>query len=180
MTRDMEADLAELGEEELCRRRIWYVLHVKPRTEKKVFGCLGSLNVFRYLPMRQKVSRVQRRKVVRHLPLFPGYVFTRLNADERLKVLKTNHVVRMIEVMRPRQMIHQLRQIVRAGRLPIDLHAVERFSVGERVRMKSGPLMGMEGYVQRQGNATKLVLELTILGRAVETGVDPADVERVS
>ena len=35
----------------------------------------------RYLPTYTKVRKVQRRKVRRELPLFPGYVFARLNAD---------------------------------------------------------------------------------------------------
>ena len=174
MTKDGE------NSEQQRRMRIWYVLHVKPRTEKKVFDRLCLMNVFRYLPFRTKITRVQRRKVVRHLPLFPGYVFTRLNADERLTVLKTNHIVRFIEVPQPRQMIHQLRQIAHAGRLPVELQPIESYTPGERVRVKFGPLMGMEGIIQRKGNATTLVLELTILGRALSVTVNPADVEKIN
>ena len=59
-------------------RRTWYVLHVKPRTEKKVNGFLAAIRVFHYLPLVKKVTKVQRRRVVRYLPAFPGYVFTRL------------------------------------------------------------------------------------------------------
>ena len=158
----------------------WYVLHVKPRTEKKVFDRLCRMNVFRYLPLREKISRVQRRKVIRHLPLFPGYVFTRLNADERLEALKTNYIVRLIDVTQPRQMIHQLRRIAHVGRLPVDLELIGSFSPGEHVRVKSGPLMGMEGSILRKGNATSLVLELTILGQALAVSVNPADVEKIN
>ena len=89
----------------------WYVLHVKPRTEKKVVAYLASYGFFRYLPVYVKVTKVQRRKVRTELPLFPGYVFTRLDADGRLKMLRTNLLVRTIPVARPREMIHKLRQI---------------------------------------------------------------------
>ena len=36
--------------------RIWYVLHVKPRTEKKVMLYLERYRCFRYLPLVVKVT----------------------------------------------------------------------------------------------------------------------------
>lgn len=159
---------------------MWYVLHVKPRMEKKVYAELRLLNVFCYLPLYRMVTKVQRRKVVRELPLFPGYVFTRLSPDARREILKTQRIVRTIEVAEPRKMIHELRQIRHAGRLPVDLKAISTFEVGERVRMSSGPFCGLEGYVQRKGSATSLVLTLEILGRAVEVSVSPVDLERAT
>ena len=156
-------------------RRTWYVLHVKPRTEKKTDGFLAGLGVFHYVPLLRKVTKVQRRKVVRYLPAFPGYVFTRLLPDERIAVLKTRQVVRTIEVPRPREMIRQLRQVRRAGRAPVDLRVAESFEQGELVRVVSGPLRGVEGQVVRRGAAMTLVLSVDILGRALEASVDPTD-----
>ena len=97
-------------------KRDWYVLHVKPRTEKKVARFLVEYGYFCHLPVYVKVTKVQRRKVRRELPLFPGYVFTRLLPEERLKMLQTNLLVRTIEIPNPRQAIHQLRQVKNASR----------------------------------------------------------------
>ena len=97
-------------------KRTWYVLHVKPRTEKKAAGYLKHYRIWHHLPLYRKTTRVQRRKVVREIPIFPGYVFVRMNPVERLEMLKTNLIVRTIDVPFPRTMIHQLRQIARAGR----------------------------------------------------------------
>ena len=97
-------------------RRGWFVLHVKPRTEKKVVTYLKRYRCFAHLPSYVKITKVQRRKVKRVLPLFPGYVFARLSPDERLLMLQTNLLVNTISVPRPREMIHQLRQIARAAR----------------------------------------------------------------
>lgn len=160
-------------------RRTWYVLHVKPRAEKKINDFLAAMGVFHYLPLVRKETRVQRRKVVRHLPVFPGYVFTRLFPDERIRVLGTKNVVRPIAVAEPRRMIHQLRQVEHACRLPADLRLVESFAAGECVKVVSGPLCGLEGQVRRIGNATSIVLTVDILGRALEATVSPADLERV-
>ena len=160
-------------------RRAWYVLHVKPRTEKKVDDFLAALRVFHYLPLLRKETRVQRRKVVRFLPVFPGYVFTRISQEERAQVFGTRNIVRMISVAQPRLMIHQLRQVEHARRLPVDLRLVESFSEGEYVKVVSGPLCGLEGQVRRVGNSATIVLSVDILGRAIEASVDLRDIKHL-
>ena len=159
--------------------RTWYVLHVKPRTEKAVNDRLAVLRVFHYLPLLRKETKVQRRKVVRFLPVFPGYVFTRLSPEERMAILRTQHIVRTIEVTDPRRMIHQLRQVEHASRLPTDLKLVESFAEGEYVKVVSGPLRGLEGQVKRVGAQTSLILTVDILGRALEASVAPGDLEKM-
>ena len=159
--------------------RTWYVLHVKPRTEKKVFDFLAGMRVFRYLPLLKKVTKVQRRRVVRHLPAFPGYVFTRLNTEEKWRILGTRMIVRMLDVPRPRQLIHELRQIEHARRTPAELRVATACVAGQRVRVVSGPLRGLEGTVKREGRSSALVLEVSILGRAIEASVDPVDLQPI-
>ena len=158
--------------------RDWYVLHVKPRTEKRVMAFLAGYGYFRYLPLRVKVTKVQRRKVRTELPLFPGYVFTRLGADERRKMLRTNLLVQTIPVPNPREMVHQLRQISRAARNAPALRVVNPFRTGELVRVRTGPFRGLEGYIRREGADATIVVNLEILGQAVATSISPADCEK--
>ena len=160
-------------------KRPWFVLHVKPRTEKKVMTYLERYNCFRHLPVWIKITKVQRRKVRRELPLFPGYVFTRLSPDERLAVLRTNLIVRTISVPHPREMIHQLRQIARAGRAAPLIRPAHPFKKGDYVRVAAGPLRGTEGYVKYEGAQASLCLNVEILGAAVELSVSPDDLEKV-
>ena len=166
-------------EDENIQSRTWYVLHVKPRTEKKVDEYLSALRVFHYLPLLRKETRVQRRKVVRFLPAFPGYVFTRLFPDERRRVLETHQIVHTIEVSQPRRMIHQLRQVEHALRLPGDLRVAEHFEAGEYIKVVSGPLCGVEGQVRRVGDSASIVLSVDILGQAIEASVDLRDVKHL-
>ena len=90
----METDGHSDGE--MPAGRSWYVLHVKPRTEKKVMLYLARYGCFRYLPLVLKVTKVQRRKVRRTIPVFPGYVFSRMTPEERIEMLKTNLIVSAI------------------------------------------------------------------------------------
>jgi len=168
------------GDDAAARRRMWFVLHVKPRTEKKVVKFLRNYRCFYHLPVYIKITKVQRRKVRRELPLFPGYVFTKLSAEERLKMLQTNLLVRPIYVQYPRPMIHQLRQIARAARGAANLRPVQRmFKQGDYVRVKYGPFRGTEGYVRREGAHATLCMNVEILGVAAEVSVSPEDLEKI-
>lgn len=162
-------------------KRIWYVLHVRPRTEKKVFAYLERYGFFRHLPTYVKVYKnKQRRRVRVELPLFPGYVFTRLLPEERLTMLKTNLIVATIPVERPREMVHQLRQVNRASKSDAQLKTMAKtFKAGDYVRIKSGPMRGTEGYVMYDGSRATLCLNVEILGACVSMSVSPDDVEKV-
>ena len=158
--------------------RGWYVLHVKPRTEKKAMLYLSRYGCFRYLPVVAKVTKVQRRKVRREIPVFPGYVFARLSPDERVGMLKTNLVVRTISVTQPRAMIHQLRQVEHAAKSSAEMRRTSPFKAGDYVRVKLGPMRGLEGYVRREGPNATICLNVEILGAAVEMAISPEDVEK--
>ena len=160
--------------DETPARRSWYVLHVKPRTEKKVMLRLSGCCGFRYLPLLVKITKVQR-----EVPVFPGYVFARLSPDERVNMLKTNLLVRTIFVTRPREMIHQLRQVERARRVAPGMRRANPFKAGDYVRVKFGPLRGTEGYIRREGPNATICMNVEILGTAVEVSISPEDVEAV-
>lgn len=160
--------------------RDWYVLHVKPRTEKKVVSYLTRYGFFRYLPVLVKVTKVQRRKVRRELPLFPGYVFTRLTPEDRILMLRTNLLVQTIPVPHPRELIHQLRQVHHAAKAGSEMKKLAcTFKAGDYVRVVAGPLRGTEGYVKYDGMQANLCLNVDILGSAVEVEIAPADVEKI-
>jgi len=166
--------------DEVQPRKSWFVLHVKPRTEKKVMLYLARYGCFRYLPLVLKVTKVQRRKVRRSVPVFPGYVFSRMSPEERIEMLRTNLIVSTIYVTRPREMIHQLRQVEHAAKhAPPDMRRTQLFKQGDFVRVTAGPLRGTEGYVRREGSSAKICLNVEILGAAVELSVSPEDLEKV-
>ena len=159
------------------KKRAWFVLHVKPRTEKKVVQWLEHYGYFRHLPLYVKVTKVQRRKVRRYLPLFPGYVFTKFYPDERYKMLQTGLIVTTIPVPQPRVMVHQLRQIKNATRTARVVKVSHSFKAGDRVRIVGGMMRGTEGVVNRDGPMATLCLNVDILGVGVEVEVSPCDLE---
>lgn len=161
------------------KRTAWYVLHVKPRVEKKVAIFLLRYGFPHHLPLYLKTYKVQRRKVRRWLPVFPGYVFARLSPEERIRMLQTNLLVRTISVPNQRELIHQLRQIRRVTRSEAEIAKVALFKEGDYVRVLFGPMRGAEGYVKRHGRDASLCLNLDILGTAVEVFVPAENLEVV-
>ena len=164
------------AEEAGLRKRTWYVFRVKPNTEKKISKWFAFYKFLYHLPLYEKITKVQRRKVRRYLPLFPGYVFTKLYPEERLTMLKTNLITSTIYVPNPRRMIHQLRQIKNATRKRREMKVVEKvFKQGDKVRITGGPMYGLEGYVKREGPNATLCLNVDILGATAEVAVPPED-----
>ncbi len=166
-------------EEQTRERSRWCVLHVKPRTEKKMAIFLSHDRIWHHLPLWTKVRRVQRRKVRTEIPVFPGYVFARLDSASRMAMLKTNLIVRVIQVPDERGLIHQLRQIAHAGRGAEEVRRVPLFKEGDLVRVTHGPFYGVEGYVRRDAGGTSVVLNVDILGQAVAVTISPSDCEKV-
>src|SRR5512147_1665423 len=84
-------------EEQRLQRR-WYVLHTKSRHEAVVHDLLCRKSMDAFLPKIKVRSSRRDRKLMIHVPLFPGYVFikTDLHPHTHLDIVKTAGVVRLI------------------------------------------------------------------------------------
>ena len=160
-------------------RRTWCVLHVKPRTEKKVDEILAQKGYWHYTPLYKKVRRANGRKISSTLPLFPGYVFSRLNPDERFEMRKTNKIANFIIDPNPRKTIHQLRQIKRILKGEPIIRTAKIFTVGDRVRVTEGPLKNSEGIILRDQGKTSLAINMTILGLSAVVTIDANICEKI-
>ena len=82
-----------------------------------------------------------------------------------------------IPLDRPRPVIHQLRQVVRAMKSAQELKNVPMADkAGRFVRIKSGPMAGLEGYLVKKGDAYSMVVNMDALGTAIEVSVAAEDV----
>jgi len=154
----------------------WYAVHVKPRTEKKMQVMMRKQHIWNWLPVQTKVRKVQRRTIRTEFPIFPGYVLARLDEAERIEVLKTNLVASMVHILKPRPVIHQLRQIAKAVRREREIRMVPiGWAVGERVCIAHGPLKGIEGCVMERDSKATLVISVEAFGGAVAVMLSPED-----
>ena len=139
---------------------------------------LKGSRIWNYLPVYVNVLKVQRRTERFENPIFPGYLIARMDAAERVQALKSNLIVMLIPIDKPREVIHQLRQVVRAMRGNQELKNVPMAGkTGKIVKIKSGPMAGLEGYVVKRGGKLAVVVNMEALGTAIEVAVSPEDID---
>lgn len=155
----------------------WKVLFVKPRAEKKVSEYCTLYNIPFYLPLREKTRVVQRRKITVQLPVFPGYVFAKFPASQRLPLQQTNLVVRILEPLHPRRMLRDLIMVRRALKADPALKPAKHLTQGRPVRIVAGPFQGVEGRVARMSGTLKVVLNIDMIGQAVSVTAEVDQVE---
>jgi transcription antitermination factor NusG len=51
---------------------------------------------------------------------------------------------------------------------------------GDRVRVKTGPLMGLEGILTRKKGLARLVISMEMLGRSAAVEIDDSNVETIA
>jgi transcription antitermination factor NusG len=159
----------------------WTVAYCKPRQEKCLAWDLCRKQIPYFLPMvyRETSSGGRRRRNL--YPLFPSYLFFVSGDAERLSVLKTERVVRLIEISeaeqsRFRREIASLDTAIRECPSSIELYP--RLVPGAWVRIKAGPLRNVEGTIIQSENKKKLLLGISALGvgATVEIHADLVDV----
>ncbi len=132
-----------------------------------------------FLPTYE-VTRVwknrQRKKVI--LPLFPTYLFVHINSTERIKVLHSPGVVQIVGngkelVPLPDSEIALLRQ----GLGGKGAEPYRDLVIGEKVRIKSGVMQGVQGTLVRRSGSIKFVLTLELINQHAAIQVDAEDLE---
>ncbi len=159
----------------------WYAVYTRARHEKRVAQQLELGRVESYLPLCEKQSRWQDRRVRLQLPLFPSYVFVRVALKERLTVLRIPGVVGLVSannipVPLPEGQIDTLRQVL--GKcLRAEPHPF--LNAGRRVRVRYGPLAGFEGILVRRRAGYRVVVSVDLIMRSIIVDVDGADLEPI-
>lgn len=161
----------------------WYALHTRSHFEARVAGELHSKGLHTYLPAIEEIHQWKDRKKKLQVPLFPGYVFVQFPDIPKIKltVLQTAGVVRIlghgnvIEYVPDEQIIavHGLL----AAKLPCSVHPF--LKQGDWVRMRRGVLQGLEGFLVRVKNRSRLVISIPVLLQSVSAEVDARDAEPI-
>src|SRR5271155_985968 len=133
----------------------WFALQVRSSQEPRVGHKLSGQGYEWFLPRYKLRKRWSDRIKAVEAPLFPGYLFCRFNPQKRLPILKTPGIIQIVGYNRAPTPIEEAEidaiQTLVASRLP---HQPWPFlEAGDRVRIESGPLRGLEGIlVEFKGN----------------------------
>jgi transcription antitermination factor NusG len=161
--------------------RNWYAVFTVPQHEKSVVKHLDIRKIESFLPTYE-VERVwknrQRMRIV--LPLFPTYLFVHINSKERVKVLESPGVLQIVGSRRePATLSDSEIEFLRSGCRKGCIEAFSDLVIGKKVRIKSGPMEGIEGTLVRKDGNSKFVLTLALINQHAAIQVDASDLEPV-
>jgi transcription antitermination factor NusG len=155
----------------------WYVAHTRPRCEKKLAQYCAREKVNVTLPCYRSVKKYRGKKVVFEKPLFPNYLFLRLAPEETKVVYHSEYVANLLTVSDQELFQRQLGDILAALETDREVILAPNIMEGTRVRIKSGPLRGLEGWVQERHGMTMVLLRLDFIGQAAAVSVDASELE---
>lgn len=152
----------------------WFAVRVRTGEEKTARLHLENRGYQCYLSA-SKYSRSSQDRVKQiEALLFPGYLFCRMNPDDRLPVLTTPGVIQIVGVGERAIPVDEdeLRAIQRAENSGLPTMAWPYLRAGHLERVEQGPLCGLTGIVVRMRFRTKLVLSLHLLQRSMAVEID--------
>ncbi len=159
----------------------WLAVYTAARHEKTVADHFAVRQIESFLPLYRTVRRWKNGcNMQLELPLFPSYIFVRIDTRERVRVLEVPGVLWIVSagdkpLPLPETEIETLRSGVHLSKCEPHPYLV----VGDRVRITTGALAGMEGVLLRKKGILRVVLTLDLIMQSVAVEVDAVDIEPV-
>lgn len=150
----------------------WFVAHTKPRREKKLAEYCQRQGFAATLPCYDSAHKYRGKTVVFRKPLFPGYVFLQLEPTQKDPVRQNDHVANLLEVFDQQTFQRQIQDILLALGMDLEVRLAPTIGEGMRVRIKAGPLQGLEGWVEKRYGMTNVLLRLDFINQAAAVKVD--------
>jgi transcription termination/antitermination protein NusG len=161
--------------------RNWYALLTQARHEKMVAHRLHERGITSFLPVIRRLRRWRNRKIKVELPLFSCYVFAHLQPtnEDRLRALRIDGVfdlvgARGIGTPIPEDQIEAVRRLLQAN---LPWGAYPFLKLGQRVRIRSGALDGVEGILVSRNGESTLVVSIDGIERSLAIRIEGYDVE---
>jgi transcription antitermination factor NusG len=164
------------------RESPWYAIYTRHQHEKMVAQILTSKGFEAFLPLYATAHNWKDRTKALSLPLFPCYVFLKGGLERRLQIVTTPGIYGLVSsggqpAAIPEIEIEAIRRVVESG-TRVEAHPY--LKCGDRVRIKCGPLAGIQGILVRKKNIFRLVLSVEMLGTAAAMEVAAFQVEPVN
>jgi transcription antitermination factor NusG len=159
----------------------WHALYTRHQHEKAVANILANRRFEVFLPLYSAVHSWKDRQKHLMIPLFPCYVFVRGGLERKLDIVTTPGVHAFVTFAGHPALIppEQIDAVRRATENSLRIEPHPFLKTGDHVRVKAGPLEGVEGILVRKKNIYRLVISVELLGSSAAVEVDAFSVERL-
>lgn len=152
----------------------WYLVHTKPRQERVALDNLLRQGFGAVLPLLQ-AEKIQRGKItVMPEPLFPRYVFARVEEGINWAPIRsTLGVTRLVTfgglpAKVPLPIVELFAQAPNANDPVMPL-----FTHGQRVRISRGPFAGIEGVFDMADGEQRVMVLIELMGKPARLPIEP-------
>lgn len=152
----------------------WYAAYVRSRYEKKVAEQFHKREIEHFLPLISRLRQWKDRKKLLDLPLFPGYIFTRIALNSRLKVITADGVIRLVGFSGrptpiPQRQIEDIRRLLS---FPEAIEPAVYMNEGDCVKIIYGPLAGIQGRLIERHGKRRIQVGIDLIQCAISVEVD--------
>lgn len=161
----------------------WYLIHSKPRLESSALENLERQGYECFLPLIT-VEKLRRKALVLvSEPLFPRYLFIRLDASQQGKswnpIRSTTGVSRLVSFGQvPAKIDEALVASIRESVSSATVHQ-RHFAPGEALRIQQGPFAGLEAIYQMPDGDSRVMVLVEMLSKQVSLSIEPAGVSKM-
>jgi transcriptional antiterminator RfaH len=157
----------------------WFVAHTRPRREKKLVEYCERQGLAATLPCNDSAHKYRGKTVVFRKPLFPGYVFLQLDPQQTPSVQQNEHIANLLTVFDQETFRRQLEDILLALKTSTGVQLAPSIGAGMRVRIKAGPLQGIEGWVEQRYGMSTVLLRLDFINQAAAVKLEADSLELI-
>ncbi len=152
----------------------WYAIRTKSNQERVASLSLANKGYDCYLPSYTERGHRTDRIVILERPLFPGYLFCRFDVRYRMPIITTPGIMSILGFGSEPLAIAETE--IKAIQLLLGSGCAAKpcpfLRKGQRIRVNSGCMKGLEGILMEQKSSWRLVISVTILQRSVSVEID--------
>jgi hypothetical protein len=157
---------------------LWYVAHTRPRCEKKLLQFASGRNWMPVCLVTGWLISIAGKRLCSGSRFFRVMFFSIFRRKTRV-VLQSDHLANLLEIADQDLFIRQLDEVMRALETDLEIRLAPTIGEGMRVKIKNGPLRGIEGWVEKRYGMTTVLLRLDFIGQAAAVKLDASDLELI-
>jgi len=160
----------------------WYAISTRAKHEKKVHSQLTQKGITSFLPLQTFYRRWSDRYKEVQEPLFSCYVFVKIALQQRLQVLQTDGVVRLVSfngipATIPDDQIQAIKKILENN---YQIERVDYLTPGQKIEVRQGPLKGTRGILVEVKNSHRLIIRIDSIMQAISVNIDYRDIKLIN
>jgi len=161
----------------MLRIPFWHVCYIKQKSEKIVQKKIEELHIEAFLPLVKHVKLYKTSKKIVFLPLFPGYIFVRIEPGYRHQITAISEVYRFIKFRDEyakvaNEEIENLQLLVENIKDYREIQLEAIFQQGKNVEVTDGPFQGMKGKMIKRNGRRRIIIEMDAIKQYISVEID--------